>query len=90
MDDVASSLGKAFEWELPRPGKADAELEQLEKQIKEKLDGKWDELVKLADALPGQHENRRRAFILLYAHLLRLHVSSPTLQKGKLHAFGLW
>ncbi|TFK88071.1 DnaJ-domain-containing protein [Polyporus arcularius HHB13444] len=82
MDDVTASLGKAFEWDVPtKVGKAEADLEQLEKQIKDKLEDKWDELVKLAEALPGKHENRRRAFILLYSHLLRLPVTNPTLQK---------
>lgn len=83
MDDVTASLGKAFEWDVPtKVGKAETDLEQLEKQIKDKLEDKWDELVKLAEALPGKHENRRRAFILLYSHLLRLPVTNPTLQKG--------
>ncbi|KAI0687349.1 translocation protein sec63 [Earliella scabrosa] len=83
MDDVTSSLGKAFEWEKTgvKLGKAEAEVEQLERQIKEKLGGKWDELVKLADALPGKYENRRRAFTLLYAHLLRIPVTNATLQE---------
>ena len=39
MDEVTSSLGKAFEWEKTgvKLGKAEAEVEQLERQIKEKL-----------------------------------------------------
>lgn len=84
IDEVTSSLGKAFEWDLPKSklGKADAELVELENKIKEKLNGKWDELVKLAEATPKAHAKRRRAFILLYAHLLRLPVQNPTLQKG--------
>ena len=83
MDDVTSSLSKSFQWELSsKIAKADAELSQLEKQIREKLDGKWDDLVKLAGA-SGEFENRRKAFILLYAHLLRLPVTNVTLQKGE-------
>ncbi|KAI8984903.1 DnaJ-domain-containing protein [Trametes punicea] len=83
IDDVTSSLAKAFEWELAsaKLGKAESELAELERRIKEKLNGKWDELVKLAEAVPKQHERRRRAFILFYAHLLRLPVQHPTLQK---------
>ncbi|OSD01694.1 DnaJ-domain-containing protein [Trametes coccinea BRFM310] len=88
IDEVTSSLGKAFEWDLPKSklGKADAELVELEKKIKEKLNGKWDELVKLAEATPKAHAKRRRAFILLYAHLLRLPVQNPTLQKEQTQA----
>lgn len=84
MDDVTSSLGKSFEWELSgsKGGKVDAELAQLESQIKEKLGEKWDELVKLAEASPKDHKSRRRAFVLLYAHLLRLPIQSSTLLKG--------
>ncbi|EIW62313.1 DnaJ-domain-containing protein [Trametes versicolor FP-101664 SS1] len=83
MDDVTSSLGKSFEWELPgsKAGKVDAELAQLESQIKEKLGEKWDELVKLAEASPKDHKSRRRAFVLLYAHLLRLPIQNSTLLK---------
>ncbi|KAI0751668.1 translocation protein sec63 [Daedaleopsis nitida] len=82
MDDVTSSLGKSFEWEMSaKVGKAESDLEQLEKQVSEKLDGKWEELVKLAEAVPGEHERRRRAFILFYAHFLRLPISSAALQK---------
>ncbi|KAI0637606.1 DnaJ-domain-containing protein [Trametes polyzona] len=83
LDDVASSLGKAFEWELPKSnlGKVDGELSSLENKIKAELGDKWDELVKLAEATPKEHAIRRRAFILLYAHLLRLKVYAPTLQK---------
>ncbi|CDO70306.1 hypothetical protein BN946_scf184370.g7 [Trametes cinnabarina] len=83
IDEVAGSLGKAFEWDLPNSklGKADAELAELEKKIKERLHGKWDELLKLADADSKQYAKRKRAFILLYAHLLRLPVQNPTLQK---------
>lgn len=85
IDDVTGSLGKTFEWELPasKVRKADAELAQLEKQIKEKLEDKWDELVKLTEAAPGKLKKRRRAFTLLYAHLLRLPVSNTTLQNGE-------
>ncbi|KAH9853350.1 DnaJ-domain-containing protein [Lenzites betulinus] len=83
MDDVTGSLGKSFEWELPRAkvGKVDAELKQLEVQIKSSLGDKWDDLVKLAEATAKGHGSRRRAFILLYAHLLRLPVQSSILQK---------
>lgn len=82
MDDVTTSLSKSFQWELTaKMVKADGELTQLEKQIKEKLDGKWDDLVRLAEA-SKEFENRRKAFILLYAHLLRLPVTNATLQKG--------
>ena len=54
----------------------------MERQIKEKINGKWDELIKLAGAAPKEAESLRRAFILLYAHLLRVPVLHPRLKKG--------
>ncbi|KAI0759710.1 DnaJ-domain-containing protein [Trametes elegans] len=83
IDEVTSTLGKAYEWELPKANlnKADDELARLEQQIKEKLADKWGDLLKLAEAVPKEHQSRRRALILLYAHLLRLPVQHPTLQK---------
>ena len=82
IDDVTGSLGKSFQWEFTsKLAKADAELSKLDKQIREKLGPKWDDLLKLADA-SGGNENRRKAFVLLYAHLLRLPITNTTLQKG--------
>ena len=83
MDDVTTSLGKAFENEYPgKVGKVEDELDHVESHIKEKLAAKWDELVRLAEFVPGEHDTRRRAFILLYAHFLRVPVQNATLQKG--------
>ncbi|KAH9921565.1 DnaJ-domain-containing protein [Epithele typhae] len=81
VDDVTSSLGKSFEWEFSsKASKVDAELLRLETQIKETMGTKWDELIKLADAASQKSQNRRRALILLYTHLLRLPVINTTLQ----------
>lgn len=85
IDDVIGSLGKAFEWERPhvKASKQESELVELETKIQEQLDIKWSELKKLAEAIPGSHESRRRALVLLYAHLLRLPVTNSTLRKGE-------
>ena len=83
MDDVTASLGKAFENEITKVGKADGELDQIESQVKEKLAVKWEELVRLAEFVPGKHDTRRRAFVLLYAHFLRVPVQNAALQKGR-------
>ncbi|PIL36583.1 transporter [Ganoderma sinense ZZ0214-1] len=81
MDDVTASLGKAFENEIAKAGKAESELDKLESQIQERLAAKWEELVRLAEFVPGEHDTRRRAFILLYAHFLRVPLQSAALQK---------
>jgi len=85
IDDVVGSLGKTFEWERPsnKAVKRESELSELENKIKERLGNKWSELSKLAEVMPGEYENRRRAFILLYAHLLRLPLSSSSLRKDQ-------
>ncbi|KAI0329907.1 translocation protein sec63 [Cubamyces sp. BRFM 1775] len=82
-DEVAGAVGKAYRWEIRnrRISNLDPELSVMERQIKEKINGKWDELIKLAGAAPKEPESLRRAFILLYAHLLRVPVLHPRLKK---------
>ena len=59
-----------------------AELAELETVIKEQLGAKWTEVRKLAQGYSGElHESRRKALVLLYAHLLRLEVKSAGLRK---------
>ncbi|KAJ3554071.1 hypothetical protein NM688_g3297 [Phlebia brevispora] len=80
MDDVVGALGKSFEWERPEKKTQAAELDELEKTISQRLGDKWSNLKRIAEVVPEKHEVRRRAFILLYAHLLRLPVSSSALR----------
>ena len=82
IDEVVSSLGKSFEYERARTKGNAAALDALEKQIETQLGAKWGSLKKLAEVVPKQYETRRRSFILLYAHLLRLPVESASLRKG--------
>jgi translocation protein SEC63 len=59
-----------------------AELAELETVIKEQLGAKWTEVRKLAQDYSGElHGSRRKALVLLYAHLLRLEVKSAALKK---------
>lgn len=90
IDDVVASLGKSFEYERRQVSTQEVELAQLEKQIQEKLGAKWDNLKRLAEVEP-KFVARRRAFILLHAHLLRLSIQSSTLRKGefRLHDYRL-
>lgn len=84
IDEVVGSLAKTFEWECPQLQKAkqDAELSQLQESIQQKLGGgKWRELIKIAELeVEKKHPGRRRAFVLLFAHLLRLQIHSSALQ----------
>ncbi|KAF6759689.1 translocation protein sec63 [Ephemerocybe angulata] len=84
-EEVVSALGKAYEWELPTPKKnaqaLDAELDELDKTISQKVGQQYAEVKRLAkDANGDLHESRRRALILIYAHLTRLPIQSPALQ----------
>lgn len=82
MEEVISTFGKAYQWELPvMTSKSDADLDRLEKDIKEQAGSKWEEV----RALCGDHGSRRKALILIYAHLLRIPVQNSTLQEGKRH-----
>ncbi|KAL0949851.1 hypothetical protein HGRIS_009884 [Hohenbuehelia grisea] len=81
MADVIGCLGKAYEFEPHRPAvkSEKAELETLEGQIKERVGKKWTDARKLVEGDERQgpaFETRWKALVLIYAHLLRLPVSS--------------
>ncbi|THG98612.1 hypothetical protein EW026_g3617 [Hermanssonia centrifuga] len=80
IDEVVGTLGKSFEWERSQLKSKAAELDELESRIKAKLGSKWATLKQFAEVGKEQYETRRRAFILLYAHLLRLSISSSSLR----------
>jgi len=83
IEDVVGSLGKSFGWERSKfKAHFAADIDALDKSIKEKLgETKWDSLKKLAEVMPGEHAARRQAFVLLYAHLLRIPVTNAALRK---------
>ncbi|KAI0092659.1 DnaJ-domain-containing protein [Irpex rosettiformis] len=81
IDDVVASLGKSFEYERSAVSKQAKEIDELEEEIEKALGQKWNTLKSLAEILPKQYQARRRAFILLYAHLLRLPIPGASLRK---------
>lgn len=84
IEEVVASLGKSFEYELPALSKQSKEIDALEEEIEKTLGPKWGTLKTLAGIIPKQYQARRRAFILLYAHVLRLPLPSSSLRKGPL------
>ncbi|KAG5645765.1 hypothetical protein DXG03_005302 [Asterophora parasitica] len=77
FEEVLATFGKAYQWELPaQKAQSAPELDELEKQIKEKARLKWEEVKRLC----GQDAPRRKALVLLYAHLLRLPIQSVSLR----------
>ena len=84
IDEVSATLGKSFEWERPKQSKHSKELDELEQQIEKVLGPKWASLKTSAEVSTKHNPIRRRAFILLYAHLLRLPIASPALREGEI------
>lgn len=92
-EEVVGALGKAFEYELDAKAlstaAADAqEITKLDNDLSARVGKQWGEVKKLAKGVDGElHETRKRALVLLYAHLVRLEVKSSQLQKGAFFAF---
>lgn len=83
VDEVFGALGKAYKWEINASKSAGKALDHLEEKVQGKLGAKWLEVKKLLKDPNGElHESRRKALVLLYAHLLRLDVKNSALQKG--------
>lgn len=84
-DQVLSTLGKSFSWELSsRSSSVDAaELQRLDDQLASKVGKPWKTMQSVLR--PGD-DARRRALILLYAHLLRMDVKRPSLVNRKFYS----
>ncbi|KAG2130456.1 translocation protein sec63 [Suillus bovinus] len=79
MKEVIGALGQAYRWETTWAGTA-VGLEELEKQVDEKMGGQWREVQDLV-APGGKCEGtEQRALVLLYAHFLRLKISNDALK----------
>lgn len=82
MKEVISALGQAYRWETTWAGTA-VGLEELEKQIDEKMGDQWREVKDLV-APDGKCEGtKQRALVLLYAHFLRLKINDEALKQGR-------
>ncbi|KAG1811249.1 Sec63 Brl domain-containing protein [Suillus subaureus] len=80
MKEVIGALGQAYRWETTWAGTA-VGLEELEKQIDEKMGDEWKEVKDLV-APGGKCEGtEQRALVLLYAHFLRLTISNEALKQ---------
>lgn len=79
--EVVGALGKAYKWEMAAV-KPNLGLDELEKAIESQLGASWTEIRKLLLDYNGDlHESRRRALVLIYAHLLRLDIHDAGLKK---------
>ena len=84
MDAVVGTLGKAFQWEWPKPAKtAAADVGEIEAKIEQNLGSQWQDLRKQTGYIGRDTlDSRRKALVLLYAHLLRIPVENTSLKKG--------
>lgn len=80
MNEVIGALGKAYRWETTWASST-VGLEELEKQIDDKMGNQWREVKELV-APGGKCEGtEQRALVLLYAHFLRLKISDEALKQ---------
>lgn len=80
MKEVIGALGQAYRWEAIWAGTA-AGLEELEKQIHEKMGDQWREVKDLVASGGKCEGTEQRALVLLYAHFLRLQISNEALKQ---------
>jgi translocation protein SEC63 len=83
MTEVVGTLGTGFQYEdiVSMQSVQQSEIEDLETKIQKSLSSQWTEISKFL----GSSSNNKIAIVLLYAHLLRIPIKSPSLQKGMSH-----
>jgi translocation protein SEC63 len=81
--EVVSAIGQATEWQTMAPGKTMPSdvLRSLEKTIEVELGPRWVRIRQQFQRAVGELDARWHSLILLYAHLLRLPIGDPALQK---------
>ena len=78
LEEVIGTFGKAYQWELPSgQAKSTSDLEELENTVRQQAGAKYDEVKKIC----GNDPARRKGLILIYAHLYRIPINRPDLQK---------
>lgn len=86
LDEVIGTFGKAYQWELrARKPQSESEIRQLETSIQERMGFRWAGVRRLC----GEHESRRKALVLIYAHLLRLPIHNSSIRKGASYYWAL-
>jgi translocation protein SEC63 len=85
IDEVVGTLVRSFEWEGTMLRVGNEELHVLEESIEKSNIVNWAEMKRLACIAETGDEGslrKRRALILLYAHMLRLQIVDSSLQAG--------
>lgn len=83
VDEVVSAIGGATEWQTMASGMTASSdvLRPLEKAIEMELGPRWARIRQQFQHVIGERDARWYSLILLYAHLLRLPIEDPALQK---------
>jgi len=84
--EVVSAIGRATEWQTMASGVTTSGdiLRPLEKAIEAELGPRWARIRQQFQHAMGDLDARWHSLILLYAHLLRLPIGDPVLQKRAL------
>ncbi|KAI0301942.1 Sec63 Brl domain-containing protein [Multifurca ochricompacta] len=87
VDEVISAIGRATEWETiaPRKEKSGDSFRALERSLETELGPRWARIRQQFQRAVGKLDARWDSLILLYAHLLRLPIEEPLLQKRQTH-----
>lgn len=83
VDDVLLALSRATEWETmtPMSPASSAALRVLEKNVDAELGARLDRMRQQFKRVTGKLDARWDSLVLLYAHLLRLPIEDPAVQK---------
>ncbi len=83
VHEVVSAIGRATEWQTVASGStaSSSALRPLEKAVEAELGPRWARIRQQFHHAIGELDARWHSLILLYAHLLRLPIGDPALQK---------
>jgi translocation protein SEC63 len=83
VHEVVSAIGQATEWQTMASGRKTPNdiLRALEKAIEVELGPRWIRIRQQFQRAVGELDARWHSLILLYAHLLRLPIGDPAVQK---------
>jgi translocation protein SEC63 len=83
VHEVVSAIGRAAEWQKMASGRTTSSdvWRPLEKAVEAELGPRWVRIRQQFQHAVGELDARWHSLILLYAHLLRLPIGDPALQK---------
>ena len=80
IDELVGLLGKGSAKELQLSSESENELKEVEAKVREGFEEKWRTLSDAAGV--RKSKDAKKAFILVSAHLLRIHIANQSLREG--------